>query len=64
MRRSDCTDAQADLRLYCSRMAKTGFLMTWLINGVCIAYRRIRATYITMWLKQCIVWMDDLQKKQ
>ena len=28
---SDCADAQADLRLCCSHMAKTGFLMTWLI---------------------------------
>ena len=27
---SDCADAQADLRLCCSHMAKTGFLMTWL----------------------------------
>ena len=26
--RLDCTDAQADLRLCCSHMAKTGFLMT------------------------------------
>ena len=29
---SDCTDAQADLHLCCSHMAKTGFLMTWLIK--------------------------------
>ena len=32
-------DAQADLRLCCSHMAKTGFLMTWLIfagNVICI----------------------------
>ena len=28
---SDCLDAQADLRLCCSRMAQTGFLMIWLI---------------------------------
>ena len=28
---SDCTDVQADLRLCCSHMAQTGFLMTWLI---------------------------------
>ena len=28
---SDCADAQADLRLCCSHMAKTGFLMTGLI---------------------------------
>ena len=26
----DCADVQADLRLCCSHMAKTGFLMTWL----------------------------------
>ena len=30
-RSSDCADAQADLRLCCSHMAKAGFLMTWLI---------------------------------
>ena len=29
---SDCADAQADLRLCCSHMTKTGFLMTWLIS--------------------------------
>ena len=29
---SDCADAQADLRLCCSHMAKTGFFMTWLIS--------------------------------
>ena len=28
---SDCAEAQADLCLCCSHMAKTGFLMTWLI---------------------------------
>ena len=28
---SDCADAQADLHLCCLHMAKTGFLMTWLI---------------------------------
>ena len=28
---SDCADAQGDLRLCCSHMAKTGFLITWLI---------------------------------
>ena len=28
---SDCADAQADLRLCCWHMTKTGFLMTWLI---------------------------------
>ena len=28
---ADCADAQVDLRLCCSQMAKTGFLMTWLI---------------------------------
>ena len=27
---SDCTDAQADLRLRCLHLAKTGFLMMWL----------------------------------
>ena len=27
---TDCADAQADLRLSCSHMAKTGFHMTWL----------------------------------
>ena len=29
---SDCADAQADLHLCCSHMAKTGILMTWLIS--------------------------------
>ena len=28
---SDCADVQADLRLCCSHMTKTAFLMTWLI---------------------------------
>ena len=27
---SDCADAEADLRLFSSHIAKTGFLMTWL----------------------------------
>ena len=31
---SDCVEAQADLRLCCSHMDKTGFLMTWLIYMV------------------------------
>ena len=29
-RMRDCADAQADLCLCCSHMAKAGFLMTWL----------------------------------
>ena len=31
---SDCADAQADLRLCCSHMTKTGFLMTRLKNSM------------------------------
>ena len=27
---SGCVDSQADLRLFCSHITKTGFLMTWL----------------------------------
>ena len=30
---SHLTDAQADVRLCCSHMAKTGFLMTWLVRS-------------------------------
>ena len=32
MQRTTKADAQADLCLYCSHMALTGFLMTWIIN--------------------------------
>ena len=45
---SDCTDALADMRLCCSHMASTGFLMTWL-NSTKLWFR----TCVSLVLKTC-----------
>ena len=59
---SDCADAQADLRLCCSHMVETGFLMTWLVCKnhiswrVCTPCRYNKAFRITAKLCQNIMY--------
>ena len=52
---SDCADAQADVRLCCSHMAWTGFLMTWLVQFLCLLGKIWYQSVPCQWVA-CIKW--------
>ena len=51
----DWADVQADLHICCSRMAKTGFLMTWLIYKYQLRLFTNRMIYMFIFLLDLVM---------
>ena len=58
---SDCADAQADLRLCCSHMAKTGFLMARLIYFDC-SWRKVLTSRLNYVIGTLFRWVSSINK--